>query len=250
MRKNAVLPRLMALSLLIFLTGVDAFPAALGACPAPVRVDGAPAPEYDALEFMPQEQRQDWDVSEFSDPSRHDPKKFRYIVHMIQTSGRRSIRSIYDFLATQASQNPCATLSTSVIDESYTWTYTGIGFILEVPAENIIAAANKDMVSPVLTNNKEPNFFHLYARTYSKHYAPLQSPSQVLKSMTSPERTTKSKWNEILIASKFRRSFKIAAILINEREFKQKPVDPAEVRDLIEVAQQEGLPVVHIDEGN
>jgi hypothetical protein len=110
-----------------------------------------------------------WDVGAFTNPARHDPKKFRYIIHAMtpavgfgskkkrdymKEKGREQFLTenelkVAEYYLTQTNIIKSEVLCCSIIDQDKTTTFRGstFGFVLKVPKQNLVAAFDSDAAS-------------------------------------------------------------------------------------------------------
>ena len=136
-----------------------------------------------------------------TDPREHNPNYFKYIVHSIQSESLRLHRDILeiqlklngldvdenrrtDLLRNSDDIAKKAVISTSLIDQNHRGTWGNVGFILDVPAENILSVSNQDMGS--LPRSAE----YVKARLRERD---IESPDVLLKN------THPSQYNELEI---------------------------------------------------
>jgi hypothetical protein len=99
-----------------------------------------------------------WDQS-FSDPRKHDPKAFRYLVHGLQDvysrilqlqalftlKGKFDSTQHVDLSETPGLVRQRKVISASVIDQNHLSTFGGAGLILSCPVENVIDLSHQDL---------------------------------------------------------------------------------------------------------
>jgi hypothetical protein len=80
-----------------------------------------------------------WFSGRFSNPKSHDPRRFLYVVHAV----REDHAGVLNFLR-NSSASPEYLISASVVNERKSYTFGRVGFILEVPPENIVSTSPQD----------------------------------------------------------------------------------------------------------
>lgn len=116
------------------------------------------------LSHVPKDQaRESWQT-DLTDPRKHDPQDFRYVVHSLQGPGGRALQYLHlldrprMFDRTQAIdlfRRPeriaeKRVLSASVIDGEHQGTWGDVGYILDVPFDNVVAAYRRDTGTPFI----------------------------------------------------------------------------------------------------
>ena len=189
------------------------------------------------------EVRATWLPSEFTDPRNHNEKNFRYLVHTIDVYGNGySAQASYDYLMNSIAGNPCSALSVSAINQDMRGTFGDMGFILRVPAENVIFAKSTDMGTVNLTANTDPLQFNKYMNFYFKFGATLTPPGDVIHNTNRPPNYTR--YNEVLVQGKVESGISITGIVIVSKDTYRNPALLAGMKQL---AAEKHLPVVYIE---
>lgn len=198
---------------------------------------GSKTKPFDRDSVITPEVRASWAPNHFTDPAHHDARNFRYIVHMIEfANGRHSTRAIYKYLTQEIAQNPCATISTSVIDQDHRSTYGTFGFILKVPADNILLARSSDIASQYLPGNTEAERFNYALNNSASYIEPTPTLENLIKGTTAGH-------NEILVEGKFKEGIQVVGVIYNPVMLTIGDVK-ARVQDLLDIAVENDLAVV------
>ncbi len=192
--------------------------------------------------FSDIEKRQEsWKPTNLSYPLTEKlPGKFRFFVHTINlhmhSNSRLTYRAALEHLDTSPSKRDF--ISLSLIDEKHSDVYgVPIGFIVKVNEKNILAAAPEDMRStkpldlegyfPFPMNESDKSQY-----LYKKYSLP---PPEDILSSSKPDR-----YNEVLVVRNSGEENPLVVLGL----FIQKGT--AVPRELIELAQQENLPILEI----
>lgn len=195
--------------------------------------------------------RQEWDVSKFSDPRSHNEESFRYIVHMINYT--HSPRQTFKYFQSFLGKTPCSWVSASLIDQAHTGTYGEFGFILKVPAENILLAATADIGSSYNSTNTDPGVFYLTLHQALSRVGPLKTPSEILTGTDTFKRHPffQVPWyNEVLVQGMRSKPISIVGILVAPDQNRVEGVDERlreqQLAELLQLANLEKLPIVYV----
>lgn len=124
-----------------------------------------------------------WSSQHFTDPAKHSPDKFRYLIH-----GTNSEAFFTSFLKRGAIDS-FSQISLSAVDQNHTNSFVPAGVILDVPSENIFAAHPADMLSSTIMQANHMNPSGTYLDTLPALYKTygLPSPEQIItKTIASP----------------------------------------------------------------
>lgn len=131
----------------------------------PIQNTGLEEEIAEALERPASGMEENWNNTT-TDPSQHNPKSFRYIVHAVQDPMLRAYRDLMSIqmqldsgIQTDPGRNidllrapdrvpEKPLISASFIDQDHRATWGRVGFILEVPPVNIISTNTQDVGSP------------------------------------------------------------------------------------------------------
>ena len=214
-----------------------------------VEVVLAPAGHIDFDEFG---KEWGWD-SATTDPQSHDSQEFQYIVHAIQDPALRMMRDMMalehaanggtidpgrsiDLFSQPGRISEKAVISTSYIDQAHTGTWGDVGFILEVPEENIISTDGQDIGSPFYEGKE-------WARDQLK-CRQLMSPSQLLALSSS------NNYNEVVITGTHpddrESKVKISGVFIKETPAGMPLASQDLVTKISGAAYQLNVPVIRI----
>jgi hypothetical protein len=98
---------------------------------------------YQVLDQRAATERDAWDPSHFSDPTKHDPQDFTYIINAVAEYPTGDPDYITKTLA-DPSRISQALLSTSIITQDVQGFFSPSGFILKVPKGNVVSAKAGD----------------------------------------------------------------------------------------------------------
>lgn len=205
---------------------------------------GMPVRFFDRNEFTTSESRATWDPLKFSDPRHHDPAAYRYLVHTVDNFGiKYTAHSSFDFIEKMA-ENPCSSISASLVSHVKRATFGTVGFILSSPAENILFSGPKDLSSFVLNNNTDPVVFNSALNQFFGSYetGPFLSADELLR-LTNPK-----KYNEVLIQNKVRTGIRINGIFVVDSPDSGYGTAQERSRlldELKKLAEEKNLPLVH-----
>ena len=241
--------RIVAFSLFVFIFGSHALANQAG-CILPEK----PKEYFDRSLFALPEVRASWDIKRFSDPVSHNSQSFRYLVHTIDSAvdnslggnpkPKYSVEETFRFITKNVSQNPCAFLSMSLINQDRTGTFGVVGFIFKVPQDNMIVASPRDIGSKNLSVNQDNFLFNRTAKEYAQQI-PMTTPEQILLD------TEKGSWNEMVVQGKVHDPIVIAGVVINYKNFQNgilMSYQTQMVEDIKRFAAKENLPIVIIGE--
>jgi hypothetical protein len=201
--------------------------------------------------------RESWSETKFSNPNSHDQGKFRYFVHMIARSHNRSQHSlaeIYNFISDSVGKNPCAYLSTSIIDQSHRGTFGSVGFILQVPKENVLIAEAHDIGSGFFGDNHDPLQFNYYLQRTVVKVGPLRTADEILARTPLYKEYTYDyhpPYNEVLVEGFYHQPIKIVGVVVNrDSDFRDgdNVARDQKIVELKKLATKFGLPVVELSE--
>lgn len=125
-----------------------------------------------------------WAPSRFTDARLHRAEKYRYIVHAVRWPG--NLRNAEDLII----NGKLTQLSASIINQYHTQTFGDVGFILSVPKEAVVSAAQYDLHSQRTLDRDESN--SEYEQRFVKIYRALGLPDPN-KILSSPD----ASWNEV-----------------------------------------------------
>lgn len=186
-----------------------------------------------------------------TDPSKHDPTNFRYLVHALNPGAKMSaMRIAVDFSdhinSSHGNQSinmykqpervaERVSLSMSLIDQDHTATWGDGGLIISAPEENIVLTSRTDAG----THNNDKNFLLGQGARHG-----VMSADQLLAT-TSPRQ-----YNEV-VALADNDGSKLETIgFFYKVTSKGEPVDPVIARQMRMHAERLGLPVVEIPQEN
>lgn len=186
-----------------------------------------------------------------TDPSKHDPTNFRYLVHALNPGAKMSaMRIAVDFSdhinSSHGDQSinmydqpervaERVSLSMSLIDQDHTATWGRGGLIISAPEENIVLTSRTDAGS----HNNDKNFLLEQGARHG-----VMSAEQLLAT-TSPRQ-----YNEV-VALADNDGSKLETIgFFYKVTSKGEPVDPVIARQMRMHAERLGLPVVEIPQEN
>jgi len=205
---------------------------------------GKPVEYFDRSKVATPEVRASWAPEMFTDPKNHNSENYRYILHTIDNFGiSYSAHSSYDFISKTA-ENPCSSISATLVSSEKRKTFGTLGFILSVPAENILFSGPKDLSSFVLNSNQDPVMFNSALNQFFKDYekGPFLTPDQLLK-VTDP-----SSYNEVLIQNKFIESVKVSAVFMVDNPstaYGSPEKRDALIEEMKVLAQERNIPFLH-----
>lgn len=234
------------LALLFLWIGYECSASDVGCVPTKEELAGVQQfPLFDRDTNVSLERRFSWAPLALSDPMRHDSSSYRYLIHTINNFGiRYTATSSFHFIGNTVANNPCATISTSLVNQQKRAMFGTMGFILRVPSENILFTSPQDIGSPNLYTNIDPVKFHTELRRF-------QSRSKHLQFLTPDEVLTDSdenRWNEVLVQAKVHEAVQIVGIFISNSNITYGGVEKsaALIKELRELAAQHNLPVIHL----
>lgn len=247
---------------LCFIVGIITSAAAASAdqigCPLPKDTTGLKPVNYEVKPFDPDavaspQVRASWAPEKFSDPGKHDRNNFRYIVHMVDLMGQHfSAESSYQYISQEIANNPCATISVSVIDQNKNATFGSVGFILRVPAENVLLAKGMDFGTFNLGQNHDPRYFNYAVNLFAQSAGQLSAPEKILEQTN--DKADLYKYNEVLVQGNVRDGIAIIGIIIDpsnadvmrlEATSFDKEEHDRLVTGMTEIAHKNNLPVVY-----
>jgi hypothetical protein len=150
--------------------------------------------------------RRNWSSSIFTDPAKHDPKKYVYLIHSLNNSfhwdkpekafGLPNDESELNLMLNPDFVSQLGFISATIISNEKPTTYgLGSGLILRVPIENIIATYPGDMRSDDIRLALEKDADTVASSLYKKFSLDgLLSPQQLL------DETLPDFYNEVLLA--------------------------------------------------
>jgi len=183
--------------------------------------------------------------SEITDPAKHDPNHYCYIVHGVNPSARTSLllatmrnegydfRQEIDLLNEPHRISEKKIISTSIINQDHNATWGDVFFILDVPWDNFVSMSPRDSA----TNVTRPDFVAENLRT------PEMLPSQLI------EQTRmlggKSAYNEVVVVGKRKESVKIQSVGIRKYDTGGETLrESPEAKRMRQVAKDLGVPVI------
>lgn len=198
---------------------------------------------YFCHDYLVTDKIQEWAPSKFSNPREHNSKKFRYIIHTVINPFyffSKTERIEFDFLINIVS-NPNflkthPALSASVITQEFRVTsLNAAGFILKVPAENIIATAPEDMQIHNSRHTSETELRKEISRVQMEYG--IKSPDEILNPGL----------NEVLTVGTMKdgSSIEIIGVLVDSKEM-TNPVDLKYLELLKETGARLELPVIDL----
>ncbi len=120
-----------------------------------------------------EEIRRAW-VNELTDPKRHDPNNYCYLVHGIMFPDPNQVS-----VKAPEALHELPKLSASVITQDKADTFGAFGLILDVPTDNLVACHHNDFGSKRFrrrTKEEQRELLELYARIF-----PLRSPRHLIE---------------------------------------------------------------------
>jgi hypothetical protein len=178
-----------------------------------------------------------WDPSNFTDPRKFDPKNFRFIVHgLARGPGRRSAEEAYRDITSRGEEADKIRLSTSLINQDARATFSDRGFILKVPALNIVASGTEDLLSNMFNNQAVACRYRLL------------SPEAILTNMPTGSKV----WNEVLLQGKADSPISVIGVFIVDRKkesFKNSSdfnENKEYVDEITQLARKKNLPTIYI----
>ena len=114
-------------------------------------------------EVAEEQARVSWQT-DLTDPGKHNPQDFRYVVHGLQDPGGRALQfhhltgrpeafdrtQAIDLLRQPERIADKKVISASVVDAQHRATWGAVGYILDVPFENVVAAFRRDAGTPFI----------------------------------------------------------------------------------------------------
>ncbi len=224
-----------------------------------VRDGGPPAVSTIALDDKVQQSldnRALWDPHLFSDPTQHDPSKYRYITRALFHAGINNFAVGLETMlgsadGTKPGQLATETmLSASIIDEKHTSSFinSSIAVILDVPPDNIYATSPKDLL---LVQTKDTAWYQQSAVAKAESLlgeVGIRSPEEVIENTPTVASHPQPDWNELVLIGRSPsgttiKPRAIAVIRLVPEEWDLEACRPA--REKVEaIAQRYGLPVV------
>jgi len=189
----------------------------------------------------------EWETT-MTNPLFHDAKEFRYLVHAVLERPAQTHKlddgRIWNSMGVMREPEKISeqfVISTSLIDSTHTQTFGWAGFILKVPAENILKAGSTDVGSDI-TGGKE-----YVEKLYSERS--VYSPDEIL----SGTGMSFGKYNEVVITGTGRtgKRVEISAVFIkgkkNELTGNFEPRFPDFAEKFRALAMNMNIPIIEIE---
>lgn len=204
--------------------------------------------------------RREWQLYNFSSPSKHDPRNFRYIIRGLKgdISPSHVSNSIQD-------QEKPITFSASLISQDLSEAYTDWGLVLKIPSQNIIATTPFDMGSTILYGGNATNHFERYGihspeallhetlravKVRTREDFAIEFDQDPLNSGTAKDEhfLAIGKYNEIRFYGSFQGSnVQVIGLFVQTTSRHQGRLDRLEdIKTLTAIAQDSNLPVVFL----
>ena len=190
--------------------------------------------------------RQAWSPSHFTKPRNFDPhRNFRFLVHASQEP------SFYQIYLNRRDLAPYGRMSSSIIDQNHTNTFSGLGLILEAPPESFFASHTVDMNSTGVRNADGKAISNLdhwekLGALHSKFG--LLAPEKILEGTAREPGSSTEAFNEIVLTGKAANGkvVKVAGLMIRTDSTGRPLAGEMLVRYATKLAKKNSLPIVMI----
>ncbi len=202
--------------------------------------------------------RPSWNPSHFTDPTKHNNAKFRYIV--TSPSSHSDTPESYQSQAEQAvirrkmmpnleldprKLSERHTISASVISNEYPYTFADSGVILRVPEENIYFTSITDVGQNNILTQTDAEVARYVQSVYLNEYGLMNPDNLIANSIANlSQQRSLGHYNEIGITGESAfGSVEVIGVYVNKKDY--FPFGPT--RKLLEWAQRNDVPIVWLD---